>query len=57
MINLSDFRTPDEFEEAEKLLKPIPPIDQIRLRQLITCWLARAYNEGYENALDGKPSL
>ncbi len=57
MINLSDFRTPDEFEEAEKLLKPIPPMDQIRLRQLITCWLARTYNEGYENALDGKPSL
>ena len=57
MINLSDFRTPDEFEEAEKLLKPIPLMDQIKLRQLITRWLARAYNEGYENALEGKPSL
>lgn len=57
MISLSDFRTADEFEEYEKLLQALPLTDLIKLRLLITRWLARAYAEGYENALDGKPSL
>ena len=52
MINLPDFHTYDESLRYEELIKELPLTDQIKLRVLITTFLARAYNQGYESALD-----